>query len=159
MVEAAIALPLFLTLLLGSIRVLMICYEGIQFQYEVSETTRLTFTLDNAGRSKKLWETYFKETLANRISKSGLSGLLRRDEQGNAQLDQSKIKPKRTLKGQGQPSLASGWPGSNSQPGDTFTIEVTSDEPLLPKSFAGIESPAITLKAKAVAIINRVEGE
>lgn len=163
MVEAAIALPMFFAVLLSSVRILMVCYQGIQLQNEVSETTRMTFTLDNAARAGDSWQTYFESTLSNRISRTGLSGLGKRDEHGKLQLAKDKLKPKRKKEqpsqGGGNTPFEDGWPGPMSQPGEAFSIEITSEEPLLPASLAGINSPTITLKARAVAIINRLEGE
>jgi hypothetical protein len=155
MVEAAIALPLFFAVLLGSIRILVICYEGIRFQYEVSETTRITFTSDKAARGGKVWEDYFKETLATRASKSGLSGLGVKDN-GNGKFTIEKdITPKHIFKNKGKQEIVKRWPPTSAKPGETVSIEISSEEPLLPEALADIASPTITLTAKAVAMINR----
>lgn len=146
MVEAAIAMPLFFAVLLSSIRILVICYQGIRLQYEVSETTRMTFTLDRAARGTPTWQNYFSNTLAARASGAGLSGL-------------TNIKVSHIVTISGTPIPLPQWPGSKAKPGDTFSVEVTSEEPLLPEALAGIAAPSITLRAKAVAMIQRTEAE
>ncbi len=146
MVEAAIAMPLFFAVLLSSIRILVICYQGIRLQYEVSETTRMTFTLDRAARGTPTWQDYFSNTLAARASGAGLSGL-------------TNIKVSHIVATNDPVTANPGWPGGTAKPGDAFSVEVTSEEPLLPEALAGIAEPSITLRAKAVAMIQRTEAE
>lgn len=159
MVEAAIALPLFFAVLLSSIRILVICYQGVRLQYEVSETTRMTFTLDSDARGGQTWEEYFSDNLASRASAAGLSGLISTTTGGLVNLSPNNVRVEHIVAIDDTPVARPQWPGGTAKPGDTFSVEVTSEEPLLPEALEGIAAPSITLRAKAVAMIHRTEAE
>lgn len=160
MVQAAIVLPLFLGLLLGSIRILLICYQGIRLQYEVSETTRMTFTLDSAARGGSKWQDYFSNTFAARATSAGLVGLVfSTSSNGGKVIPSNNITVKHTVINNGIAAILSQWPGAKAKPGETVSIQITSSEPLLPNGLGGIKSPSIVLSAKAVAMIHRAENE
>ncbi|MEY4701207.1 MAG: hypothetical protein RL326_1394 [Pseudomonadota bacterium] len=159
MVEAAVALPLFFAVLLSSIRILVICYQGVRLQYEVSETTRMTFTLDSDARGGQTWEEYFSDNLATRASAAGLSGLVSTTTGGLASLLPGKVQVQHVTTINNSATTRTQWPGGTAKPGDTFSVEVTSEEPLLPEALEGIAAPSITLRAKAVAMIHRTEAE
>lgn len=160
MVQAALALPLFLALLLGSIRILLICYQGIRFQYEVSETTRMTFTLDQAARGGKTWQRYFSDTFASRARNAGLSGLrFETSVDGASTIPANNITVNHIVLVNATPIPSAQWPGSTAKPGDTFSVQITSSEPLIPNNLGGIASPSVKLTAKAVAMIHRAENE
>lgn len=155
MAEAALVMPLFLAVLLGAIRILFVCYQGIRLQYEVSETMRMTFTLDKAARGQSGWQQYFTQTLSNRAQAIRLSGLLSSTQSGG---------------GLGGGGIASGniavqyrngtaWPNSAALPGDTVSVTILSTEPILPAGLIDVSSFGITLRAKAVAIIHRTQDE
>jgi Flp pilus assembly protein TadG len=159
MVEAAITLPLFFAVLFSSLRILVICYQGVRLQYEVSETTRMTFTLDSEARGGQTWKNYFSTNLAARASGAGLSGLLATTTGGMVSLSPDNINVKHIVIINNTATSTSQWPGGSAKPGDTFSVEVTSEEPLLPEALEGIASPSVTLRAKAVAMIHRTEVE
>jgi Flp pilus assembly protein TadG len=160
MVQAALALPLFLALLFGSIRILLICYQGIRFQYEVSETTRMTFTLDKNARGGKTWQGYFSDTFASRARNAGLSGLrFETSPDGASTIPANNITVNYIVLVNGTPTTSLQWPGNTAKPGDTFSVQITSSEPLIPNKLGGIASPSLVLTAKAVAMIHRAEDE
>lgn len=155
MAEAAIVMPLFFAVLLGSIRILLICYQGIRLQYEVSETMRMTFTLNNAARGGKTWGDYFPATLWSRTRNSGLS---LRFTGNPISINQSDISLSYLKSGSVDP--IGGWPGADAVPGETFSVTVRTVEPLLPSGLVGNTSAlSIALRAKAVAVIHRTQGE
>lgn len=163
MVQAAIVLPLFMAVLLGSIRILLICYQGIRLQYEVSETTRMTFTLDKAARGGRGWEDFFASSLETRAKTNGLSGLGFQTsiDIGNGNNGSKKCDPKNIelsyVSSTGQTSTS--WPAASAKPGETFSVTIKSQEPLLPSGLSRIASPTIELRAKAVAVIHRAQNE
>ncbi len=153
-VQAAIVLPLFLAVLLGSIRILLICYQGIRLQYEVSETMRMTFTLDSAGRGGLTWANYFANTFRPRARATGVN-IKFSPQSGMIDINNYELSYTNS-----QGNTVQGWPDANALPGGTFSLTIKSNEPLLPKGLVSNTSPlAITLRAKAVAVIHRTQGE
>jgi len=169
MVQAAIILPLFMAVLLGSIRILVISYQGIRLQHEVSETLRMTFTLDRASRQLDpgssqgaTWEDYFYTRLFRKSYGMGLVLGGKFGNGGGKNYNYKVINPVGTIEmfyTNLQGSTTSDWPRSDAKPGETFSITVKSQEPLFSTKLAGISSPTIELRAKAVAVINRAEDE
>ncbi len=159
MVQAALVLPLFMAVLLGSLRMLLICYQGIRLQYDVSETTRMTFTLDSAARGGKKWEDFFGSTLETRSAKSGLSGLKFgvSVDTGNPMPGKRCDPSNLLLKYKGQATTT--WPSASAKPGETVSLDIITNEPLLPNGLGGVRSPTIQLRARAVAVLHRGENE
>jgi len=157
MAEAAIVMPLFLAVLLGSIRILLICYQGIRLQYEVSETMRMTFTLDKAARGGLDWANYFANTLMPRARATGVTVRFYGSTAGARMIDPRDYELSYT-DSFGQ--TTQGWPGAAALPGETFSLTIKSQEPLLPAGLVGNSSLLnISLRAKAVAIIHRTQNE
>ena len=158
MAEAALVMPLFLAVLLGAVRILVICYQGIRLQYEVSETMRMTFTLDKAARSNRTWGDYFPSTLFTRVRGTGVSIRFYNGAGQNKMIDPNNYKLSHTNSA-GTTQETWTWPGADALPGETVSVTILSPQQILPAELAGISSASITLRAKAVAVIHRTQDE
>lgn len=142
-VEATIALPLFLAMLLFSVYLLYFSFKLLRFQYGLSEATRETFTKKRIDRGDKNWGDFLTDQMKDIDgTKWNLT---------NVTLKQAHFLPCNT---------SSNWACHDSaKPGDTFLIQYEIRDDLLPNSVAGIELPSISFQSKAVATIQMEEGE
>jgi hypothetical protein len=65
-VEASVALPAFLMILLSAFYLLHYSFQLQAFQYQVAETMRETFTLNSSARGNRGWERFFEQKLRER---------------------------------------------------------------------------------------------
>jgi Flp pilus assembly protein TadG len=144
MVEAAIVLPVFLAIMLISMKVMVLCFHFLRFQYEVSEITRQAFVQSASQRNNLDWQTFIVNNINSRAASIGLATS---SPAQNATVSFSNC---------------SGWPCSQSaQVGDIFSISIALSEPVLGagSSIAGISWQNLTMTAKAVAFVQQEQNE
>ncbi len=150
MVEAAVVLPIFIAVILISIKALLFCFHLLQFQYELSDITRQTFVLSQsergavAGTGGNLsWQSFLETLINNRASKIGLAS-------GNPAANATV----RFISD--STGVCSGWScNTTARSGDLFTISVLLEEPIFGPSLARISWTNITINVKALAFIQR----
>jgi Flp pilus assembly protein TadG len=144
MVEAAIVLPLFLAIMLISMKILVVCFHFLRFQYEVSEITRQAFVQNASQRSNLDWQTFVVNNINSRAASIGLATA---SPAQNATVSFSNC---------------TGWNCSQTaQIGDIFSISIPLSEPVLGSgsAIAGISWQNLTITAKAVAFVQQEENE
>jgi Flp pilus assembly protein TadG len=146
LVEAAVALPVFLAVMLFSVVLMHFCFKLVQFQQSLSEATRNAFSLNKTQRGGS-WQAYIESTLQEGTQNfKGIKDLNLR------QVEQQPVKFLATQ--------CTGWSCANSaKPGDTFAIEYVVTADILPNSIAGISLPQIQFRSKAVATVMREQDE
>lgn len=143
-VEATIALPLFLAMLLFSVYLLYFSFKLLRFQYGLSEATRETFTKKRIDRGDKNWDEFLLDQMKDVDgTKWNLPGI---------DLKQARFLPC---------AETHHWDCAGSaKPGDTFLIQYEITDRLLGDvSIAGIYLPSISFQAKAVATIQMSQNE
>jgi len=145
MVEAAIVLPLFLAIMLISLRALIVCYHFLQFQHEVSEITRQAFVLNSSQRGNLTWQNYLVNQINSRASQIGL---FTQTPASQAIVQFSNC------------SVADWSCSATATMGDIFSITINITEPVINNgSLAGISWQNIPLSTKSIAFVQQPESE
>jgi hypothetical protein len=146
-VEAAVALPLFLGISLAALYLLVLCFQILRFQYDVAESTRETFTRNRDARGGKAWGTYLVDQLNNKshdlalppwhLESVAFSGC--------------------TFGGTPEDTLTNC--GQIARPGESVSIvfRITQDFGL--ENLGKITLPSMTFRTKTVAVIQMMEEE
>lgn len=140
MVEAAVALPIFLGILFLSIKILMASYKMLRLQDIVAEVTREAFTKTSTERGALTWQEYIKTNLFNRakaagVSKANEAAATKDTFWNNISRVQTPTDP------------------ATARIGDTYSLSISVPEPVFSGGIGGISLVSIPLKAKAVAVV------
>lgn len=162
-VEAAIMMPFLLTIIFASINLLIICGKSLRFQYDFAQVTRRTFTTKMVDRQSALgntapsWENYFVQLLQDRAQQASLSMFPKSSSNQSC----SRSLPGITKCQFTTPTNGSvNWNSQGPIPrGSVFYGEAESTEPILPAGFPWMSSLTITLKARAVSVVQMGQGE
>lgn len=139
LVEAAVALPMFLGIVLAAFYLLLLCFQILRFQYDVAESTRETFTTNSAGRDGDGWQTFLSRRLTGRSADLHLP---------TWSLDV-------TFSG-----CTDGWAcAQNAQPGQSVALVFSIKKAFGLRGLGGISLPDITFKTKTIAVIQMTESE
>jgi len=146
-VEAAVALPLFLGILLAGLYLLLFCFQMLRFQYDVAESTRETFTRNRAARGNVGWGTYLIAQLGNRSRDLGLPPW---------QLENVTFS---TCALGGDPQQRLALCGAQAQPGESVSLVFAVTQQFGLANLGGITLPDMTFRTKSIAVIQMTEGE
>jgi len=154
MVEAAIAMPLFLAILFTSMWLLVLCFKLLRFQYELADITRQTFLLTPLQRSGVAvgggagigWQAFLEDQVTKRLQSIGLSSSLGANNY-NVQFSPAR-------------AMCEGWGcAGTAQPGDVFSITVTLNEPVFGANLANISLQRLSIDTKAIAFVLQAQNE
>lgn len=146
MVEAAIVLPVFLSVILITMNIALFCYRLLSFQYAVSDITRQAFVSTAAERGTADWKVFIEGRINTRAAELGLITRI-----PNLPNDKYTI--------QFSPSCT-GWNcAGTARPGDIFAITITVTEPLFGSVLQGISWQQISMSTKAIAFVQYREAE
>ncbi len=167
-VEAAIVMPFMLVIILASINLIILCVKSLRFQNDFAQVTRETFTkgvqareadLANATTKTPSWRNYFETNLARRAQQANLS-LGRTD---TTQRTCSSSLPYLTDCTFIAPNGATVDLTNSTTPirrGFIFRAAAESTESIFPTVIPSwMSSFRITLRAKAVSVVQMTEGE
>jgi hypothetical protein len=139
LVEAAVALPMFLGVVFASFHLLVFCFQMLRFQYDVAESTRETFTTNSVGRGGDSWQSFLSRRLANRSADLYLPAW-------NLDVTFSEC--------------TNGWAcAPDAQPGQSVALVFSVTQAFGLGSLGGISVPDITFKTKSIAVIQMAESE
>jgi len=162
-VEAAIMMPFLLILIFASINLLLISGKSLRFQYDFAQVTRQTFTKTSADRALP-WQNYFQTTLSQLAQSAKLSCIPSGHTTGSCASTsyefittaQFIVPPLYTWPN----SQGVDWTPANTVPrGSIFYAEAQSTESILPSGFSWMNSFKITLRARAVSVVQMAQNE
>jgi hypothetical protein len=146
-VEAAVALPLFLGIVLAALYLLFFCFQMLRFQYDVAESTRETFTRNSQARGDAAWGTYLIDQLNSKSRDLSLPPWnLESVTFSGCSLGDT---PEEKLATCGQVA----------QPGESVSLVFKVTQEFGLNNIGGITLPNITFRTKAVAVIQMTEAE
>jgi hypothetical protein len=146
-VEAAVALPLFIGISLAALYLLTFCFQILRFQYDVAESTRETFTRNRDARDGKTWGTYLVDQLNNKS----------RDLALPAWHLESVAFSSCTFGGSPEDTLTNCGPIA--QPGESVSMVFRITKEFGLQNIGEITLPSITFRTKSVAVIQMTEEE
>jgi Flp pilus assembly protein TadG len=150
-VQAALIMPFLLAIIFASVNLIIISSKSVRFQYDMTQVTREAFAKTKGDRGNLSWANYIQNNLLTRAQAAGLSSA------ANAGPFKAAITP--TFRLSDGTSVSNWTPATPPKSGDIFYAEAQSTEAIFPSALLGLSSLQITLRARAIAFIQRTEDE
>lgn len=144
LVQAALVLPLLVGLLFTSINIFIAGRKLLALQDIVAEVTKETFTKTKAQRGELEWQQFFQDSLFKKATTAGSN-------------DAIKSADAQAFWGSTAAQLT--YTPSTKRPGDTVSFALTATEPIFTGIGGSAWLPSISMKLKAVAVIQMREDQ
>jgi hypothetical protein len=150
-VQAALIMPFLLAIIFASVNLIIISSKSVRFQYDITQVTREAFAKTKSERGNLNWQPYIQNNLLTRAQAAGLSAA------ATPTTFQNGITP--TFRLSNGTSVSNWTPATSAKSGDVFHVEAQSTEAVFPSALLGLSSLQITLRARAIAFIQRTQDE